>query len=181
MLRRDEKESKRLDFQHQFMRALGHGNILHPSIPRHNIRAVADMATGTGLWLNDMAKELQAHKNHREKMDLVGFDISAEQFPTNGDRLAEVDFVVHDITTPFPEQYQGRFDVVNMRFLVYALNETDLPKAIENVAESLRKAPLWPLIVLLGETNGGVLHFQVRVVTFNGRRSTSLMSGPHHQ
>ena len=146
MLKRDEKESKRLDFQHEFMRALGHGNILHPSIPRHNIRAVADMATGTGIWLDDMAEELRAHNDHQTELDLVGFDISAEQFPTSGDRLPGVDFVVHDITTPFPEQYHGRFDVVNMRFLVYALNETDLKKAIENVAETLRKDPLWPLI-----------------------------------
>ena len=156
MLRRDEKESNRLDFQHEFMRALGHGNILHPSIPRDNVRAVADMGTGTGVWLTDMAQELQAHKNLQTNLDLVGFDISAEQFPSSGHRLPGVDFVIHDITTPFPEKYHGRFDVVNMRFLVYALNEKELQKAIDNIAETLRKDPLQPLILLLGETNSSV-------------------------
>lgn len=138
MLKRDESESKRLDFQHNFMRALGQGNILHPSISRHEIRAVADMGTGTGIWLNDMAEELQAHRKDGRKMDLIGFDVSAQQFPSSDDRLPEVDFVVQDITTPFPEQYHNRFDVVNMRFLVYALNETDLQKTVDNVAETLR-------------------------------------------
>ena len=139
MLKRDKNESKRLDFQHEFMRALGHGTILHQSIPRKNIRAIADMGTGTGVWLNDMAEEFQAHKEQETLLDLVGFDISAEQFPSREDRLPEVDFVVHDMTIRFPEQYRGRFDVVNMRFLVYALKEVDLQKAVDNVAETLRK------------------------------------------
>ena len=142
MLKRDKDESKRLDFQHEFMRALGHGNILHPSIPRQNVRAVADMGTGTGIWLNHIAEELRAYEKHGKNdanLHLVGFDISAEQFPTRDDQLPEVDFVVHDMTIPFPEQYHGRFDLVNMRFLVYALNEVALQKVIENIAVILSK------------------------------------------
>lgn len=149
MLKRDTKESKRLDFQHEFMRALCHGNILHPSIPRDDIRAVADMGTGTGMWLNDLAEELQVHGKHETKVDLIGFYISAEQFSSSDDRCPEVDLVAHDIISPFPKQYHGKFDVVNMRFLVYALNEADLKKAIDNITETLRKGSSRLIILLL--------------------------------
>lgn len=138
MLKRDEAESKRLDFQHEFMRALCHGDFLHTSIPRHSICAVADMGTGTGIWLSDVAEELRRHNGTGAALDLVGFDISAKQFPENDDQTSRVGFVVHDITKPFPEQYHSRFDVVNLRFLVYALSEADLQQAFDNVAETLR-------------------------------------------
>ena len=153
MLKRDKDESKRLDFQHEFMRALGHGNILHPSIPRQNVRAVADVGTGTGIWLNDIAEELQAYEKHGSNdahLHFVGFDISAEQFPSPDDQVPKVNFVVHDMTAPFPEEYHGKFDLVNVRFLVYALNELHLQKVIENMAEILSKDS-FPL--LLWETH----------------------------
>lgn len=180
MLKRDKDESKRLDFQHEFMRALGHGNILHPSIPRQDVCAVADMGTGTGIWLNDIAEELRAYEKHGENdanLHLVGFDISAEQFPPGDDQLSEVEFVVHDMTIPFPEQYHGRFDLVNMRFLVYALNEVYLQRVVENVAEILSKDSFPPL---LGETNGNVVYLQDQAATCSGRKLTSLMFGLHH-
>ena len=52
MLKRDKDESRRLDFQHDS------GNIFHGSIPRQNVRAVADIGTGTGICLNSIAEEL---------------------------------------------------------------------------------------------------------------------------
>ena len=64
---------------------MGHSKILHPSVPCKNILAVADMGTGTGIWLTDMAEELQTHKQHATNLDLVGFDISAERVRSSED------------------------------------------------------------------------------------------------
>ena len=148
MLNRDKDESKRLDFQHEFMRALGHGNILHPSIPRNELSAVADVGTGTGVWLNDLAQIFREGGEHKAELDFVGFDMSPEQFPSSEDRSPEVDFVVHDMTTRFPPEYHGRFDLVNLRFLVYALKEIDLKKVIEYVTEILRKRHSVPRLLI---------------------------------
>ena len=139
MLKRDKNESKRLDFQHEFTKAMGHGKLLHPSIALHNVRAIADVGTGTGVWLDDVAEFLQDPTQNGEAPELVGFDISAEQFPSAKDRPPNVDLVVHDMTSRFPEKYHGRFDIVNIRYLEYALKESDLQEAVENIAEILRK------------------------------------------
>ena len=98
MLKRDKNESKRLDFQYEFMRAMGHGNIFHPSIPRSSVHAVADVGTGTGVRLNDMVDTLRNLSQEAKFLDLVGFDISAEQIPPVEGRIPETDFVVHDMT-----------------------------------------------------------------------------------
>lgn len=62
MLSRDQDESKRLDIQHMFMRQLAHGSPIQPSIPRSDLRAVADVATGTGIWLREAAQELSTSR-----------------------------------------------------------------------------------------------------------------------
>ena len=43
MLQRDHKELNRLDTQHQFIRALCHYHLIHPSIPCQSLQAVADV------------------------------------------------------------------------------------------------------------------------------------------
>ena len=139
MLRRDKHESKRLDFQHEFTKAMGNGRLLHPSIPLQGLKAIADVGTGTGIWLDDIAESLQKSTQVQQSPELVGFDVSAEQFPPAEDRVPEIDLVVHDMTTRYPEKYHGRFDVVNIRYMEYALKESDLEKTVENIAELLRK------------------------------------------
>ena len=49
MLNRSQEESIRLDAHHHYMRQSAHGSLVQPSIPRSNLRAIADVATGTGL------------------------------------------------------------------------------------------------------------------------------------
>ena len=140
MLARDSKESKRLDFQHEFMRHLGHGNLLHPSIPRDEVRAVADIGTGTGVWISEIAEDFQAPSAQESgKLKFVGFDISPQQFPDSANRVPGIDFVVHDVTTQFPNKYHGVFDLVNVRFMSYALKAQDLKTALESIVELLRK------------------------------------------
>ena len=154
MLQRNPTESTRLNAQHTFFLALAHNQLIHPSIPRQNLRAIADVGTGTGIWLRETAQELvddtqpfhdrsasggSAVHDH----EFVGFDISPSQFPHPDDKAvqgnAQVDLVVHDITDPFPPQYHGKFDLVHARFLTYAIKAADLVRVVENIVQILRK------------------------------------------
>lgn len=130
MMNRNEEESKRLDAQHNFMRQLAHGSLVQPSIPRSDIRAIADVATGTGIWLREAAQELATSK---EQIVLTGFDISAQQFPK--DNTQALDFVVHNVVEPFPEEYHEKFDLVHVRLLSYALKAQDLEISVKNVIQ----------------------------------------------
>ncbi len=133
MLTRDQDESRRLDIQHMFMRQLAHGSLIQPSIPRSELRTVADVATGTGVWLREAAQELTTS---HEMISYTGFDISAEQFPK--DHIPGVSFIVQNVVEPFPPEYHGRYDLVNVRLLSYALKAQDLEISVKNIIQILR-------------------------------------------
>ena len=135
MLSRNHDESQRLDTQHHFLRALAHGNLIQPSIPPSDLCNVADIGCGTGIWLREAAQELGIPEN---PIKFTGFDISAQQFPK--ENIQGVEFVVHDVVEPWPLQYHGTFDVVNVRLLSYALQAQDLEKAVENIVQILGKS-----------------------------------------
>lgn len=168
MMNRNEEESKRLDAQHNFMRQLAHGCLVQPSIPQSDLRAIADVATGTGLWLREAAQELVTS---REKIVFTGFDISAQQFPKN--EIHGLDFVVHNVVEPFPSKYHEKFDLVHVRLLSYALKAQDLEISVKNIVQLLReclfglKCNLWGYIKLVQDLAG----------ISNGRKSTRLTVG----
>jgi len=136
MLQRDSQESKRLDAQHEYMRALSSGHLIHPSILSNVIRAVADVGTGTGAWLRDLANSAAVVDD--KEATFVGFDISPQQFPPTETYFPNVKFVVHDITKPFPVEYHETYDLVNVRLLSYAIRVVDLEKAVRHILQILR-------------------------------------------
>ena len=135
MLSRNQEESKRLEAQHQLMRHLNYGNLLHPSIPRSELRTVADVATGTGIWLREAAQEL-TRSEPKENVTLTGFDISAQQFPKED--IHGQNFVVHNAVEPFPPEYHQKFDLVHVQLLSYALKAQDLEVSVQNIIQIIR-------------------------------------------
>lgn len=135
MLQRNPEESRRLDTQHEFLRALAHGELIHPSVPHERLRAVADVATGTGVWLRETLRELTFGQSDPRGVDFVGFDISPSQFPD--EKVPGIEFFVHDVTESFPHQYHARFDLVHVRCLSYAIKAQDLMTVVENVVQIL--------------------------------------------
>lgn len=135
MLSRNDEESRRLDAQHHFSRALAHGYLIQLSIPQSTLRSIADVGAGTGIWLREAARELETPNG---PIEFTGFDISAQQFPQ--DTIHGVEFVVHDVVTPFPQQYHGIFDLVNVRLLSYALKAQVLQQAVANIIQILRQS-----------------------------------------
>ena len=140
MLPRNSQESKRLNFQHDFLCNLSNGHLIHSSIACKDLRTIADIATGTGIWLQELAESgaISTKAENDVKASFVGFDISPQQFPAQADLPSDMKFVVHDMTEPFPQQYHERFDLVNIRLVSYAIKAVDLEKTVRNVLQIIR-------------------------------------------
>ncbi|PYI08853.1 LaeA-like methyltransferase [Aspergillus sclerotiicarbonarius CBS 121057] len=129
---RDKVESKRLDSQHRLLVKVTGNTLIHPTIPTEQIRSVADIATGTGIWLEDVSQFLDTPHIQRY---YHGFDISSDQFPDNP---GSIHLSVHDLTDPFPREHWNRYDLVHVRLLVAALEEYEYRAAITNIYNILK-------------------------------------------
>lgn len=128
---KQEQESKRLNIQHEQIMHVFRGQLLHPSIsPIQEHSAIADIGTGTGLWLNAVARSFPS-----KELRLIGFDITSDKFSKENERGVEL--VVHDITKTFDTKWHGMFDIVHLRLLVYAIREADVGKVVENIRNLL--------------------------------------------
>ncbi|KAI9733443.1 MAG: hypothetical protein M1818_007191 [Claussenomyces sp. TS43310] len=135
--KRDEQESNRLRTQHEFLRILSNGHLLHPMIPLDKVSSVADIATGTATWLIDLKKSLAAvPRTGAAPCYFHGFDISAAQYPADP---GDIVLTLHDAREPFPSEFHGRFDVVHVRLLVLAVKETEIKQTLANVVELLNR------------------------------------------
>ncbi|KAL5335521.1 hypothetical protein BJX70DRAFT_410405 [Aspergillus crustosus] len=131
-LARDGVESARLNDQHKIITDLV-GGVIDSSIPLSKIHAVADVGTGTGIWLHD-AKSLLATSSPNPNRYFHGFDISAAQFPPS---TTNFEFSVQDILRPFPPQHHNRYDLVYVRMLVSVLSAADYATAVANLLQIL--------------------------------------------
>jgi len=133
LLNRDSRESARLIAQHDWLKKLVGCNV-HPSIPtdtKPDLR-VADVATGTAIWLLDLAQMLSP------EAQLYGFDISGKQFPAAEDRPANVSLHEHNVLEPFPEEYHGFFDIVAVRLITAGLRPGNWDAAVRNISVLLK-------------------------------------------
>ncbi|PGH10993.1 hypothetical protein AJ79_05144 [Helicocarpus griseus UAMH5409] len=131
LLTRTKAESDRLELQHRaFQQNIGF--LLHPAIPRHGSMRIADIGTGTGAWLRDLAKELPT------TCRLDGFDISLDQVPGKDLFPSDINYYVQDLLKPFPTEFLGQYDVVHVRLLVMGLQGSEWEIAIKNLMTLLR-------------------------------------------
>ncbi|TFB00210.1 hypothetical protein CCMA1212_007956 [Trichoderma ghanense] len=133
---RDHKSSIRLNYQHMLVKKLCDDRLLHPAVQqsiasRSSIR-VADVATGTALWLTELSDALPADSQ------LLGFDISADQYPP-GEWLPEnVSLREQDAFEPFAPELRGSFDVVHLRFFITLLNGENIRPLLDNLKTLLK-------------------------------------------
>ncbi|GAP90267.1 putative umta methyltransferase family protein [Rosellinia necatrix] len=139
--------ASRLNLQH-FMWKDAQKFLLHPTIQadlrrkressqtgsKEPIR-VADLATGTGLWIFDLAKSADV-----SGLDIRyhGFDISRALFPHAGWLPKNVVLSTSNLFEDPPEALQGQFDVVHVR-LILSLIRSDSPKPIIQHIKKLLK------------------------------------------
>ncbi|PYI05221.1 hypothetical protein BO78DRAFT_276883, partial [Aspergillus sclerotiicarbonarius CBS 121057] len=122
-----------LNTQHKVLAHFMGYELLHPSInidPSPSLR-IADIGTGTGIWLDRLSSTLPTNQPHH----LQGFDISDRQF-SKGSK--NIHFCLHDATEPFPSEHLNSYDIVHVRLFVFALKEMDLGRVMANVVHLLR-------------------------------------------
>ncbi|KAH8704218.1 putative LaeA-like methyltransferase [Talaromyces proteolyticus] len=134
ILNRDATESTRLDEQHTLLTELAGGSPIHSRIAIDNIHAIADIATGTGVWLKHICTLLKDIPTDRPRY-FHGFDISDSQFPREH---AGIHFSVQDITKPFSDAHLNRYDLVHVRLLFCGLKKSEYEIAVANLMTLLK-------------------------------------------
>jgi hypothetical protein len=139
ILGRNYAASARLNLQHyQHTQVLTY--ILHPSIkkalPAQAI--IGDIATGTGIWLLDLASELEG----KGEYVFEGWDISDAQFPHSDSLPKNVKFGTFDCSTTegVPEELAGKYNVIHVGLLALVVKNGDPGVWIENFMRMLSKS-----------------------------------------
>lgn len=106
--------------------------LLHPSVPVANEQlTVADIGTGTGIWLLDLARQ------HSPTAQFDGLDISLDQAPPKERLPANVSFRSYDAYEPSPEDLVEKYDVVHVRHLTLVVKENDPTPILQNLLKIL--------------------------------------------
>ncbi|CAF9906016.1 hypothetical protein IMSHALPRED_004049 [Imshaugia aleurites] len=139
---------------------------LHPSIPTPSATGrIADVATGTGIWLLDLAHEVPT----TVRMD--GLDITLSQTPPKQWLPPNINMRVWNIFTDLPEDLVGQFDIVHVRLLLLVIPDNDAVPVIKRLATMLK-----PGGYLQWEELSGFDH---RVVTVSPAVNTSAFQEMH--
>ncbi|KAI1297066.1 S-adenosyl-L-methionine-dependent methyltransferase [Xylaria venustula] len=144
-----KQESGRLDLQHRFFDDVMENELLPPHIANdlaaQSSPRVCEVATGTGIWLKELARTLPA------SAELVGLDFDVSKFPEPEALPANIKLSFGDIYEPFPAELQGRFDVVHLRHFILATKK-DHGVAIARNLLSLLRPGGWLVWVEAGAT-----------------------------
>ena len=106
------------------------GYLLHPKIKLSSHARVADIATGTGVIVTELAKSLP------ETCRFDGFDISDAQFPAKLPN--NVKLHVANVKEPLPTECHGQFDLVFIRYLNAAMTPEDWKVVARNLCQLLK-------------------------------------------
>ncbi|KAI1128253.1 hypothetical protein F5Y10DRAFT_240890 [Nemania abortiva] len=146
-LGRSYLSASRLNLQH-FMWKDAQGFLLHPTVQSALRRrqesgqnenkesiSVADLATGTGIWLFDLIKSPEVSGLN---IQYHGFDISRALFPHKSWLPNSIVLSTSNLLEEPPRPFHGLFDVVHIR-LVLSLVRSNSPKPIIQHIKTLLK------------------------------------------
>ncbi|RDW58235.1 hypothetical protein BP6252_13646 [Coleophoma cylindrospora] len=145
---------KRLNNQHEVLIHVIDHKILHAPINPSSTTRIADVGTGTGVWLNGISVYLDATPTENgQTREYSGFDISASHFPPT--YPSNFHYEIQDILKPFPEALRGKYDLVHVRLLVAALPQGSMKTVVENLTSLLSPGGWMQWDELDSETWGG--------------------------
>ncbi|KAI1287224.1 S-adenosyl-L-methionine-dependent methyltransferase [Xylaria venustula] len=129
---RDLIDNNRINLQHyQWIELFGYH--VHPQIPTDSPGlCVADIGTGTGVWLTDLSTRLPATTR------LDGFDISLSATPPLEWLPSNVTFQKWDVREDVPEEMLARYDIVHIRLLSFVLRDDEVPRILEKVVKMIK-------------------------------------------
>ncbi|KAI3318859.1 hypothetical protein HD806DRAFT_511177 [Xylariaceae sp. AK1471] len=129
-----QSEHHRLNVQHHLFNDIMQGDLLPPHIaaaldasPR-----VLEIATGTAIWLTEIAKTLT------QDAELVGLDFDTSKFPPPSSLPPNITLRQANMYEPFPSDLLGRFDVVNVRLIIFALKKGHGTDLVRNLMTLLK-------------------------------------------
>lgn len=133
----DTVEKNRLDFQHDLFFKQTGCKLIPDNVALHlatlgRPTAVADMGTGTGVWLRHLATQLPLSSR------LDGYDFDTSKFPNASQLPDNVKLSFADTMKPFPQEILGIYDVVHVRALMYALKAHEWATAVANLRTLLK-------------------------------------------
>ena len=105
---------------------------------RQTVNALAESHSlvSSSVWLVDVAQQVPAETK------LYGFDLSRAQFPRSEWLPSNVKLIAQDALAEVPSEWHGKFDVVNMRFILALVgSEAKYQKLISNIRLLLSKSP----------------------------------------
>ncbi|KAI9706641.1 MAG: hypothetical protein M1836_003650 [Candelina mexicana] len=130
-LSRTYQGSSRLNLQY-FLWNHTLGFDLHPSVHiPSGTSCIADVATGTGIWLVALSEQISEHQ-------YVGFDISLAQAPDKTRLPDNIRMVRWDIFQPPPMDFVGSFDVVHIRHMHLVIKNDNVMPVVENLRALLK-------------------------------------------
>ncbi|KAJ5731359.1 uncharacterized protein N7483_005867 [Penicillium malachiteum] len=122
----------RMNLHHYLLREM-HGYLVHPSIPTDNPNLrVADVGTGTGIWLTDLARQLPS------TVSLDGLDISSEAAPPKEWLPKNMTLRRFDLMSEVPEDLTGVYDIVHIRLFAFVLKNDHMKTAMDNLLKLLK-------------------------------------------
>jgi SAM-dependent methyltransferase len=141
---RDYLDNNRINLQHYLVVQL-FGYRIHPSIPVKDVNnpRIADIGTGTGIWLTDLADEFPA------TVQLDGLDISFDAAPPRDWLSPNMNLHHWDIKAEVPEHLVGVYDVVNVRHFAFVLQQSDLKGVLDNLFKLLSMSTASTMLISL--------------------------------
>jgi SAM-dependent methyltransferase len=111
---------------------------------------VADIGTGTGVWLTSLAQQLP------KAAQLHGYDFDTSKFPTADMLPSNVKLGFGNVLEPFPRDVHGNYDLVHVRLLAFGMKKGDWLPAIRHVKDLLKPGG-WLFWEETGEGSWGVM------------------------
>ncbi|KAL4770594.1 hypothetical protein BDW60DRAFT_208970 [Aspergillus nidulans var. acristatus] len=169
----DEEERARLNNQHRVLIHIIDNKILHAPIDPSAISTVADVGTGTGIWLEALAAHLgRISTDQGLQRQYDGLDMTAAHFPAAHSRPENFAYDVWNILDPVPEERKGKYDLVHVRLLAAAFAKGQVAIAVDNLVQLLRPGGWIQWEELDGESWAGrVPSPHVREMNELGRKS----------
>ncbi|KAI0120232.1 S-adenosyl-L-methionine-dependent methyltransferase [Hypoxylon sp. NC0597] len=130
-LSRDFVDFSRLNLQHYLWKEI-FGYALHPKISRdRKLLRIADVGTGTGIWLRDLASQLDA------SAELLGLDTDITQAGPPEWLPVNMSLREWSVFTDVPDDLIAKFDIVHLRLFCWVIKDDPEP-VLKNLIKLLK-------------------------------------------
>lgn len=122
----DEDERSRLALQSNLLLRTYDSKVLHAPVELKDQDWVLETGTGTGIWLQDLLKEISTNAR------CIGIDLESSLFPSPSTLPPNLAFKRHSVIN-LPREWINKFTVVHQRLLIAGLRRQEWEQAIREM------------------------------------------------